>query len=180
MGKRDAGRVLVSGEFCSENSSRIFLDLIKIQTVNSVFDLYFNAEKIEVPIWGTFVWSHFLEFGNKSFTNACWLNEECDSIIFIPKLQKLASNEHTPNQTLSRLTEYIVLKELWASVIVVGLKGLLGHLTIHGVSLKFRYSLEWCQGLWSMQTFYLYKVLTWLVHQSQSFNLLLSRGYVRK
>ena len=32
-----------------------FLDLIKIQTVNSIFDVYFNAEKIEVPLWATFV-----------------------------------------------------------------------------------------------------------------------------
>ena len=40
-GKRDAVRVLVSGIFCSKNSSQIyFLDLEKIQTLHYVFNVF--------------------------------------------------------------------------------------------------------------------------------------------
>ena len=39
-----AGRVFVSSDFCSKHSLQIcFLDLKFFQTVNSVFNIYFNA-----------------------------------------------------------------------------------------------------------------------------------------
>ena len=63
-GKRDAGRVLVSGDFYSENRLQIYvLDLLKIQTVNSVFGVYLMQKNIGTTLWGQLFEANFLSLG---------------------------------------------------------------------------------------------------------------------
>ena len=51
MMKIDSSQFLFSGYFALKIAHKLILDLRKVQTVNFVFDVYFNAKKIEIPLW---------------------------------------------------------------------------------------------------------------------------------
>ena len=79
----------------SENILQIYsLVLIKIQTIDSVFSVYFNAEKSRYHFEGYFFEANLWSLGIKIMLTYNSLSQLCGSIMFIPKPKNSPQTKH--------------------------------------------------------------------------------------